>query len=62
MPKWLAALALIATNFAFAMYFFATALHCLDAGLYAWCAAHIVMTAVNGGLATCALSKLWKLL
>jgi hypothetical protein len=62
MIKPLLAAMLIATNIAFAIVFFVIALDALDAGFYAWCSAHIVMTAVNGGLATSALSKLWNLL
>jgi hypothetical protein len=62
MVKPLLAVMLIATNIAFATVFFLTALDNLNAGFYGWCSAHIVMTAVNGGLATSALSKLWNLL
>jgi hypothetical protein len=62
MVKPLLAVMLIATNIAFATVFFLTALDNLNAGFYGWCESNIIMTSVNAGMATCALSKLWKLL
>src|SRR5688572_8920143 len=58
MSFWI--LLLIATNFAFATYFFAAALELSQRGDILLCAFHVLMVAVNGGMGTSTLCKLLK--